>query len=75
MYRQTGSGKRPIPPALIAMVVLLQSDWDVSDAEAVEFAVCDARWQLVLGCLGCEEPPFFQGAPHSSHPSRRVMRL
>lgn len=65
MYRQTGSGKRPHPPALLAMVVLLQSYCDVSDAEAVELAVCDTRWQLVLGCLGCEDAPFSQGALHN----------
>lgn len=64
MYRQTGSGKKPVPPALLAMVVLLQAYGDVSDAEAVECAACDARWQLVLDCLGCEEPPFSQGALH-----------
>src|SRR5690606_11478246 len=64
MYRQTGSGKRPVPPALLAMVVLLQAYDDVSDAEAVERAVCDARWQLVLDCLGCEDAPFSQGALH-----------
>ncbi len=64
MYRQTGSGKRPIPPALLAMVLLLQAYDDVSDAEAVECAAFDARWQLVLDCLGCESPPFSQGALH-----------
>jgi hypothetical protein len=64
MYRQTGSGKKPVPPALLAMVVLLQAYCDVSDAEAVELAACDARWQLVLDCLGCETPPFSQGALH-----------
>lgn len=64
MYRQTGSGKKPVPPALLAMVVLLQAYDDVSDAEAVESAACDARWQLVLDCLGCEDAPFSQGALH-----------
>ena len=32
-----------------------------SDAEAVEMAVMDRRWQLVLDCLDVEEPPFSQG--------------
>lgn len=64
MYRQTGSGKKPVPPALLAMAVLMQAYCDVSDAEAVELAACDARWQLVLDCLGCETPPFSQGALH-----------
>lgn len=64
MYRQTGSGKKPVPPALLAMVLLLQAYEGVSDAEAVECAAFDARWQLVLDCLGCEHPPFSQGALH-----------
>jgi hypothetical protein len=51
-----------VPPALLAMVVLLQSYLGTSDAEAVELAVVDLRWQMVLGCLGATEPPFSQGA-------------
>src|SRR3990172_7870166 len=62
MYRGTGAGKEPVPPALLAMVVLLQSYLGSSDAEAVELAVVDLRWQMVLGCLGATEPPFSQGA-------------
>lgn len=62
MYRDTGSGKVPVPPAMLAMVILLQAYTKASDAEAVELTVVDARWQLVLGVLGCEEPPFSQGA-------------
>jgi len=62
MYRATGAGKVPVPPALIAMVVLLQAYLGVSDAEAVELCVVDLRWQMVLGCLGAEEPPLSQGA-------------
>jgi hypothetical protein len=62
MYRNTGAGDAPVPPALLAMVVLLQSYLGTSDAEAVELAVVDLRWQMVLGCLGATEPPFSQGA-------------
>ncbi|HTP26408.1 MAG TPA: IS1182 family transposase [Anaeromyxobacteraceae bacterium] len=62
MYRNTGAGEDPVPPALLAMVVLLQSYLGTSDAEAVELAVVDLRWQMVLGCLGATEPPFSQGA-------------
>src|SRR5262245_37852410 len=54
-------GTEPLPPALLAMVTLLQAYGKVSDAEAVETAVMDKRWQLVLGCLGVEEAPFSQG--------------
>jgi len=33
----------------------------VSDRDAVELTVMDKRWQLVLDCLGAEQPPFSQG--------------
>src|SRR5262245_8603498 len=62
MYRDTGAGKAPVPPALLAMVTLLQAYLKVSDAEAVELSVMDRRWQLVLGCREATEPPFSQGA-------------
>jgi len=62
MYRDTGAGKAPVPPALLAMVTLLQAYLGVSDAEAVELSVVDLRWQLVLDCLGATEPAFSQGA-------------
>src|SRR5262245_60680231 len=62
MYRDTGAGKPLVPPALLAMVTLLQAYLQVSDAEAVELSVMDRRWQLVLDCLEATEPPFSQGA-------------
>jgi hypothetical protein len=62
MYRDTGAGKPAVPPALLAMVTLLQAYLKVSDAEAVELSVVDRRWQLVLDCLEATEPPFSQGA-------------
>jgi hypothetical protein len=62
MYRETGAGKPPVPPALLAMVTLLQAYLKVSDAEVVELSVMDRRWQLVLDCLEVTEPPFSQGA-------------
>jgi hypothetical protein len=62
MYRTTGAGSEPLPPALLCMVMLLQAYAGVSDAEAVELTVVDARWQLVLDCLGAEQPIVSQGA-------------
>jgi hypothetical protein len=62
MYRDTGAGKEAVPPALLAMVVLLQGYQGISDAEAVEMSVVDLRWQLVLDVLGATEPAFSQGA-------------
>lgn len=62
MYRGTGAGREAVPPAMLAMVVLLQSYHGISDAEAVEMSVVDLRWQLVLDVLGATEPSFSQGA-------------
>ena len=62
MYRDTGAGSDPRPPAQLAMALLLQGYLGLSDADAVEAAVMDLRWQMVLGCLGATEPPFSQGA-------------
>lgn len=62
MYRSSGAGKAPCPPALLAMATVMQGYLGVSDAEAVELTVVDKRWQLVLGRLGCDEPAFSQGA-------------
>lgn len=55
-------GQAPVPPALLAMVTLLQAYTGASDAEAVEVAEMDRRWQLVLGTLGVDEAPFGQGS-------------
>jgi hypothetical protein len=62
MYRGTGAGKEPVPPAQMAMALLLQGYLGLSDWDAVETSVMDLRWQMVLGCLGATEPPFSQGA-------------
>ncbi|WP_437609950.1 IS1182 family transposase [Sorangium sp. So ce834] len=62
MYRTTGAGEPPHPPALMCMVTLLQGYVGASDAEAVELSVVDLRWQMVLGCLGAATPAFSQGA-------------
>jgi hypothetical protein len=61
MYRATGAGEEPHPPALLCMVVLLQGYVGASDAEAVELSLVDLRWQMVLDCLGASSPPFSQG--------------
>jgi hypothetical protein len=62
MYRDTGAGKDPVPPALMAMATFVQAYLGVSDAEMVELTVVDLRVQMVLGCLGTTKPPFSQGA-------------
>lgn len=55
-------GQQPVPPALLAMVVLLQAYTQTSDAGAVDEAEMNPRWQLVLGILGQEKAPFGQGS-------------
>lgn len=54
-------GQEPCSPALLAMVMLLQRYDGLSDADAVDAAENDRRWQLVLGTLGQEMAPFGQG--------------
>src|SRR5262245_32969026 len=55
-------GQDPCPPALLAMVLLLQRYDGLSDADAVDAAENDRRWQLVLGTLGQDKAPFGQGS-------------
>lgn len=63
MYRQTGQGQVPQPPALMCMALLLQAYTQTSDAEAVCASGADSRWRMVLGRLDAEEdePAFSQG--------------
>ena len=62
MYRTTGAGKDALPPAMMAMAMLVQGYLGISDAEMVELTVVDLRVQMVLGCLGAEDAAFSQGA-------------
>lgn len=62
MYRDTGAGNDPIPPAMMAMALLLQAYEGTSDVKAVEMTVVDLRWQMVLDRLGSRQPAFSQGA-------------
>src|SRR3982074_3272030 len=62
MYRTTGAGKDALPPAMLAMAVVVQGYLGISDAEMIELTVVDLRVQMVLGCLGSEAPAFSQGA-------------
>ena len=65
VYRDTGAGRAPHPPAFLAMVVILQAYTGVSDAEAVQRSVVDLLWQMVLDRLGATAPAFSQGALHN----------
>lgn len=55
-------GQAPCPPAMLAMVMLLQRYDGIGDADAVDAAENDRRWQLVLGTLGSPSAPFGQGS-------------
>ena len=43
-----------MPPARLALAVILQAYAKVSDDEVIEATVMDRRWLLVLDCLGAE---------------------
>ena len=60
-YVDSPKGQPPVPPARLALATILQAYTKVSDDEVIEAAVMDRRWQLVLDCLGAEEPPFSKG--------------
>src|ERR671922_1299907 len=60
-YKESPQGYPPIPPAQLALATLLQAYTRVSDDEVIEATTMDRRWQMVLDCLDCEQPPFSKG--------------
>ena len=60
-YVDSPKGQPPVPPARLALATILQAYTEVSDDEVIEATVMDRRWQLVLDCMGAEEPPFSKG--------------
>ena len=60
-YVDSPKGQPPVPPARLALATILQAYTGVSDDEVIEATVMDRRWQLVLDCMGAEEPPFSKG--------------
>jgi hypothetical protein len=61
MYDDVAKGHPPVPPAQLALAIILQAYTGVSDDEVIEATVMDRRWQLVLDCLNTERPPFAKG--------------
>jgi Transposase domain (DUF772) len=61
LFKDSTMGLCPVPPAQLALFVILQAYTGVSDDEALEAMVMDRRWQLVLDCLDCEQAPFGKG--------------
>lgn len=60
-YRESPLGQPPVPPAQLALALLLQAYTGVADDEVIEATTMDRRWQLVLDCLDAEQPPFSKG--------------
>src|SRR5215472_12651383 len=60
-YADSAKGQPPVPPAQLALATILQAYTRVSDDEVIEATVMDRRWQLALGCMGAQEPPFSKG--------------
>lgn len=61
MFKDSTVGHCPVPPAQLALALILQAYTGVSDDEVIEALVMDRRWQLVLDCHDCQKPPFTKG--------------
>lgn len=57
LYKECPQGQPPVPPALLALALILQAYTGVSDDEVIEATLMDRRWQLALDCLDTETPP------------------
>ena len=60
-YLASDKGQPPVPPAQLALALVLQAYTGVSDDEVIEATVMDRRWQLALDCLDCAAAPFGKG--------------
>jgi hypothetical protein len=61
VFKDSSVGLSPIPPAQLALAIIVQAYTGVSDDEVIEAIEMDRRWQLALDCLDCEQPPFSKG--------------
>ncbi|SBW17982.1 hypothetical protein FDG2_0458 [Candidatus Protofrankia californiensis] len=68
VYRDSPKGQPPVPPAQLALALILQAHTGVSDDEVIEACVMGRRWQLVLDCLDTDRAPFSKGALSVSAP-------
>ncbi|MBO0862806.1 MAG: transposase, partial [Chloracidobacterium sp.] len=62
IYKDSPVGHPPVPPAMLALALILQAYTGVSDDEVIEATEMDRRWQMALDCIGTEESPFSKGA-------------
>jgi hypothetical protein len=61
LYQASQRGQPPIPPAQLALAIILQAYTGASDDEVIEATTMDRRGPLVLDCLDAEAPPFSKG--------------
>ena len=61
IFKDSTVGHCPVPPAQLALALILQAYTGVSDDEVLEASLMDRRWQLVLDCHDCHKPPFSKG--------------
>ncbi|MGH9767130.1 MAG: transposase, partial [Blastocatellia bacterium] len=61
IYKDSPQGQPPVPPAMLALALILQAYTEVSDDEVIEATLMDRRWQLALDCLEAQEPQFSKG--------------
>ncbi len=54
----TSTGRRSVPPRIVAVVMVLQRLFGLSDREAVEAFEFDARWKYACGGLDFDHPGF-----------------
>jgi Transposase domain (DUF772) len=52
------TGRRSVPPRIVAVVMVLQRLFGLSDREAVEAFEFDARWKYACGGLDFDYPGF-----------------
>jgi len=57
MFSDKPRGTPPIPAAQLVLMALLQAYDSVSDDDAIEHAIANDRWKLVLGTLGTNASP------------------
>jgi len=61
IFKDSPRGQPPVPPAMLALALILQAYTGVSDDEVIEATMMDRRWQLALDCLDAQKPPFSKG--------------
>lgn len=64
-YADVARGKDALPPAQMALAMLMQAAFGVPDHDVPELTVVDMRWQMVLDCAGAQQPVISQGSVFS----------